>query len=161
MPLSAYNDLIVLKSKVYSLDKYLIGAIILVESSAIPYMTHFEPQWRYQFGVKEFAEQLSVTVETERNGQATSWGLMQVMGTVARELGFRGLFPELCLPSVGIDYGCRHLKSFFEKYYEMDSVIAAYNAGTPKLTKGGMFYNQTYVDNVMRNYRKLDSQNSF
>jgi soluble lytic murein transglycosylase-like protein len=39
--------------------------------------------------------------------RATSWGLMQVMGQSARELGYREFIPELCDPASGLYWGCK------------------------------------------------------
>jgi soluble lytic murein transglycosylase-like protein len=44
---------------------------------------------------------------TEARARAFSWGLMQVMGQVAREHGFTGGLASLCDPAVGLDIGCR------------------------------------------------------
>ena len=51
----------------------------------------------------------STSYRTERKDRATSWGLCQVMGQVARELGckVRSLLEldQLCAPEVGLEYG--------------------------------------------------------
>jgi soluble lytic murein transglycosylase-like protein len=40
-----------------------------------------------------------------------SFGLMQVMGEVARERGFKGKFlSALCDPEIGVPIGCEYLK---------------------------------------------------
>ena len=45
---------------------------------------------------------------TESCARAFSWGLMQVMGQVAREHGFASAsLASLCDPAVGIEIGCR------------------------------------------------------
>jgi len=82
----------------------------------------------------------------------------QVIGTVAREHNFRGWFPELCRPELGILYGCKHLKKFFGIYRTTEDVVAAYNAGGVRKTKGGMYENQRYVDKVMKIYRQLERE---
>jgi soluble lytic murein transglycosylase-like protein len=47
---------------------------------------------------------------TEAYARAFSWGLMQVMGQVAREQNFVGpSFAELCDPAIGLEIGCRVL----------------------------------------------------
>ncbi|HEY6442754.1 MAG TPA: hypothetical protein VIY66_05375, partial [Candidatus Acidoferrales bacterium] len=49
---------------------------------------------------------------TEEIARSISWGLMQVMGQVAREHGFTGKFlSALCNPSLGLDIGCAALAS--------------------------------------------------
>jgi len=45
---------------------------------------------------------------TESRARAFSWGLMQVMGQVAREHGFNGAsLAALCDPAAGLEIGCR------------------------------------------------------
>lgn len=83
--------------------------------------------------------------------QRASWGLMQVMGAVARQHGFKGGYlTEMLDPATNIKYGLRHMEwlwgRFFSKY-GLDGVIAAYNAGSPRMV-GNHFENQSYVDGV-------------
>ena len=96
---------------------------------------------------------------TEEVGQKTSWGYMQVMGSVAREHEFRGWFPELCIPEVGIEYGARHFHKFFKKYGDLKQAISSYNAGNPAIISDGkgklVFKNQIYVDKVLDYYGKF------
>src|SRR5712692_9451618 len=52
----------------------------------------------------------AVLTRTEAAARALSWGLMQVMGQVAREAGFAGAsLAELCDPAAGLEVGCRVL----------------------------------------------------
>ena len=47
---------------------------------------------------------------TEAYTRAMSWGVMQVMGQVAREFGFKeASLSELCDPATGIEFGCHIL----------------------------------------------------
>jgi len=143
-------------SEKYGLEPELVHAVIQIESAGNRFAIRHEPQWSYYWSVRELAEQVGSSINTERSGQATSWGLMQVMGTVAREHGFRGWFPELCEVEGGIDYGCRHLKVMAERWgTDPARLYAAYNAGSVRMTDGGMFVNQLHVDRFMRYYREL------
>lgn len=116
-------------------------AVCTVESSCNPWAYRYEPGYRWTVGA-------SIT-QNERIGQMTSWGLMQVMGGVAREHGFKGWFPELCEPSTGLRYGMLHLRKFWAKYHNWADVIASYNAGHP-VTVNGVYANQAYVDKVLK-----------
>jgi hypothetical protein len=113
--------------------------------------------WRYFMTPESFASILhDCTPATEWLGQAVGWGPMQVQGAVAREHGFRGWFPELCSWDVGVEYGCKHLRKKADAYGDDPSVLyAAYNAGSPRKTPGGLFVNQKNVDNFTQNYRGL------
>lgn len=150
-----YLDAVIEISKVLRLQPELVRAIIQVESEGDVYATRFEPDWKYFYIPSEMAKRTHVTLLTERNGQATSWGLMQVMGAVAREFGFKGKFPQLCEPKEGISYGCLKLRQLFDLYKDERSVIAAYNAGSPRTDGRGFFVNQPYVDKVMVYKRQI------
>jgi len=71
------------------------------------------------------------TPEEEYEGQKTSWGPMQVMGAVARELGFMGKFEELNgIP--GVVYGVQHFVNLYRRHFKakgIGAVISAYNDG--------------------------------
>ncbi|HET9402524.1 MAG TPA: lytic transglycosylase domain-containing protein [Candidatus Acidoferrales bacterium] len=90
----------------YGLEGSLICAIIEQESSWNPWAMRYEPAF---FG--RYVEPLVLPWKlsaTEAHSRATSWGLMQVMGQVAREARFAGEFLSmLCKPDEGMDVGCR------------------------------------------------------
>lgn len=132
----------------YNLSSRLIAAIIQNESRGLTKSARLEPGWPYYFKPKEISFSLGITEETEKSLQRHSWGLCQVMGAVARELGFRGFLPDLCDPGLGILFGCKKLQQLVAKYPNQDDVISAYNRGTPGKTFDGTYYNQIYVNNV-------------
>lgn len=93
---------------------------------------------------------LILSRHTEFVQQKTSWGPMQVMGAVAREMGFNGYFPELCSP-LGLYYACKHLRRLADRFlasHGWDGVAAAYNAGSPRKGADGRWVNQGYVDKL-------------
>lgn len=96
----------------------LVCAVIEQESGWNCWALRYEPGFYERYvapmlerrEVKRFSP--GVSLETEARGRAFSWGLMQVMGQVARERGFLGaFFSELCDPEQGIEIGCRHLNN--------------------------------------------------
>lgn len=139
----------------HGLDPDLVHAVVLKESAGMPWAVRFEPKWRYFYFVNEHASRLYQSVDTERVMQMTSWGLGQVMGSVAREYGFSGWLPELCDPQTNLKYVCMHLKKFLIKYGNESAAFAAYNGGHANKTRGGMFANQRYVDDVDLILRRL------
>ncbi len=138
-----------------SLDPALVTALVYAESSGNTYAMRFEPAWKYFHFPREWASRIECSVQTENIAQATSWGLMQVMGSVARERGHAGWLSELSVVEVGLSYGCQHLKSFFEKYPTVEDAVSSYNQGSPRKTLGGLYCNQGYVSKVMGLYRQL------
>jgi soluble lytic murein transglycosylase-like protein len=79
----------------------LVCAVVEQESAWNPWAIRYEPAFRARY-----VAQLGLPA-TEEVARSTSWGLMQVMGQVARESGFNGKFlSELCEPATGIEIGC-------------------------------------------------------
>ena len=146
-----HEDIIIAKSEKYDIPAELVSAIIKVESSgdtnAIRYEDHYK--WFYK------PESYKGHKDTERIAQKTSWGLMQVMGAVARELGFKGRFlSELLIPELGIEYGCKQLKRQYNRYGNWQDAISAYNQGNNKKLDNGDYANQIYVDKVNKHWSK-------
>lgn len=126
-----------------------VMAVCMVESSLNQWAYRYEPGYKWLVG-----QDLSAS---ERNGQMISWGLMQVMGGVAREHGFTGYFPALCDPMTGLRYGMLHLKKFWAKYQNWPDVLASYNAGRP-VRIDGKYQNQAYVDKVLKYWNLYETQ---
>ena len=159
----------------FDINPHLIAAIIIQESNGNTCAIRFEPRWRYYWNTKYWARLVGSSWNTEVTGQATSWGLMQVIGTVARERGFTGWFPQLCQPETGIYYGAKVLSRKLTDYPNDHDAIAAYNAGSPRRwtpiriaaymkkypkrskPKLGDYVNQEYVDNVVAHLNELEN----
>lgn len=137
----------------HGLDPLLVAAIVEIESSGDTTAIRYEPTWPYYI---ETATP-GVSAETERMQQATSWGLMQVMGTTARELGCDAPFLSvLCNERIGLEFGCRYFAKQLKRYDgNKVAAVAAYNAGTARLTTGGKWANQAYVTKVWTAYGRL------
>ena len=102
--------------------------------------------------------------QTELLFQQTSWGLMQIMGAVARERGFRGWLTELCDPQVNLEWDCRHLRWMLDHPLDyglsiaqgpavlkgtLADLAAAWNGGA-RVVMDGKYKNQPYVDRVVK-----------
>ena len=123
-----YGAIIAEKALAHDLDSRLVIAVIEQESGGNPWAMRHEPKFRWFWNVatgtpwhgpavaEAFAHLPGCSRETEFEGQRTSWGMMQVMGAVARERGFKGAFlSELADPATGIEYGCRHLSGLLKR----------------------------------------------
>ena len=123
----------------------LVAAVVLQESGADPWAMRYEPAF-YQ----RYVAALPRLSGTERTARAISWGLMQLMGQVAREEGFDGIWlSELCDPRAGLRWGCRHLRRCIDRWPDIADAVAAYNAGSPRKEENGKYVNQEYVDAVL------------
>lgn len=129
----------------FGIDPDLIQAFCFVESSYRPAATRYEPAF-----YKTYIQPMAGLTQEEKTGRATSFGLMQIMGQVAREKGFKGAFDELFDPATGLEWSLKHLKRFIVKYKEMglDYAIVSYNAGSPRHNKDGSFVNQAYLTKI-------------
>lgn len=143
------------------IDGDLLVAICTVESSLEPLAIRFEPAFRWTFEPRAWASKIGAeipgySVETETMLQSCSYGLAQIMGSVMREAGFKGTLQTVIVePRVPLTYGARHLKKYLQKYGEEEKAVAAYNAGSVRLTPGKNYVNQRYVDKVYSELRKI------
>jgi soluble lytic murein transglycosylase-like protein len=84
-----------------ALDPALVCAIVKQESAWDPHAIRYEPAFR-----SRYVAPLGLP-PTEEVARSISWGLMQVMGQVAREHGFAGKsLAALCDPVTGLAIGC-------------------------------------------------------
>jgi hypothetical protein len=85
----------------HALDARLVCAVVEQESTWDAHAIRYEPGFRTRY-----VAPLGLP-PTEEIARSISWGLMQVMGQVAREHGFSGKFlSALCDPAAGLDVGC-------------------------------------------------------
>jgi hypothetical protein len=142
----------------HALDVRLVRAVVLVESGENEWAWNPEPRFRYLWDVRrnapfrhltaaEIASEVPPpdfpTLAGDRDQewwcQTASWGLMQVMGGVARELGCRAPYlTSLCSPAVGLHWGCLKLRQNIDhaaaKFgvapdMTLRAALAAYNGG--------------------------------
>lgn len=132
---------ILLQSKKYQILPSLIAAIIYQESRGNPWALRYEDGFYKKYLVSAPREKLGgywppnsiCSHDTELRARATSWGLMQVMGQVARERGFTG--PYLCQlldPFINITVGCLHLNKLLEEEGQGDKALLRWNGGGNK-----------------------------
>ena len=94
----------------HELDPAVVCALIEQESAWNPHALRYESAFRARY-----VSPLGLP-PTEEIARSISWGLMQVMGQVAREYGFTGKFlSELCEPEIGVEVGCCVLASKFAR----------------------------------------------
>ncbi|GAB6035868.1 hypothetical protein JCM15519_04270 [Fundidesulfovibrio butyratiphilus] len=125
---------IVEKARKCGLTAAIVRAVVLQESTTNTYALRYEPGFfrRYLDGKPMNFVPRGCSVDTERVCRAISWGPMQIMGETARNIGFRGWFPELCVPEVGVEWGCAYLARLRDRFLATggwEVVVRAYNGG--------------------------------
>ncbi len=108
------------------LDPQLVQAVIEHESSWNPWAVRYEPGF-YQ----TYISAMKGLTPTEMTLRATSFGLMQILGQVAREKGFDGKFLTALLdPLNSVTYGCRKLKECTDREVgNIRNALLRYNGG--------------------------------
>lgn len=92
------------------IDPALVCAVCEQESGWNPWAIRYEPAFYARY-IEPMVLAGRITNATEAQARAFSWGLMQVMGEVAREHGYAGHMAALCDPATGLEIGCLHLAS--------------------------------------------------
>jgi hypothetical protein len=144
------KDIVEKHAESFNLQPNIVKAVIMVESNGDTFAVRFEPNWRWWLNPKYWARRVRVTTRTEAICQQMSWGPMQIMGTVARELGFEQDMPALCQPATGIYYGCKKLSQLLKKYTYIRPALSAYNTGRPNSRKG-----RRYAEKVLEYAKRI------
>lgn len=139
----------------HQIDPNWVYAIIQTESAGLQSAMRYEPGWAYFCRPEFYADRLKITTDTEKQLQKFSYGLMQIMGSVAREYGFGESLATLIDPFRSLEYGCRHLKNFRRRYPQGRDWISAYNAGSPRKNPDGTYSNEGYVKKVVGFWSEL------
>lgn len=139
--------------RLLKIDPALAIAIIRVESAGVTYRSRYEPAFRNTFYISKYSDILGISFATEEIAQKTSHGLMQVMGAVAREMGYADYLTRLYEPALGCYWGCYKLKILLDKYQDLWKAVASYNAGSVNLD--GSPKNLPYVNKVKRYYHDM------
>ena len=112
-----------------SLDPALVCAVVEQESGWNPWAIRYEPAFFAKYVANLYTNNKISASEAYARG--FSWGLMQVMGQVARETGFDATFlSALCDPEQGLATGCKVLRKKFDAMAgDMTRALLAWNGG--------------------------------
>ena len=113
----------------YALDPAMVCAVIEQESSWNPWAMRYEPAFFAKYVAPLYTN--NKVSATEAYARGFSWGLMQVMGQVAREFGFDAPFlSALCEAEQGIAIGCKVLRKKFDAASgDTTRALLAWNGG--------------------------------
>ena len=139
-------------SKYYKVEEALVRAVCEQESQYVPFAL------RYESHLKRAKWYLATIPDRYKDDKYAycSMGYMQVLFGTARSYGFKGTPHDLLSADNSIRYGVRHLAQLIKSYYNIERVISAYNQGTPKKSKAtGKFHNQSYVNSVLKYYKRF------
>src|SRR5208283_3316624 len=91
------------------LDAALVCAVVEQESGWNPWAMRYEPLFFAKYVAPLYTN--NKVGATEAYARGISWGLMQVMGQTAREMGVSSPYlSTLCDPAVGLAVGCKVLR---------------------------------------------------
>lgn len=133
------SKIIVENAKKTGISPNLIAALIHQESAGNIYAVRYEPGFFDRYVKTRTKDTLQgfvpsmCTLETEKRLRATSFGLVQMMGQVARERGFRGQFlSEIIDPETNVRLGTEFLQTLLLKYDSTEAALLRWNGGGNK-----------------------------
>lgn len=111
------------------LDAAVVCAVVEQESGWNTWAMRYEPQFFAKYVASLYTN--NKVGATEAYARGFSWGLMQVMGQTAREMGVNSLhLSTLCDPVVGLAVGCKVLRKKLEAAGgNMHKALLAWNGG--------------------------------
>ncbi len=116
-----------------ALEPSLVCAVIEQESEWNPWAMRYEPAFFTKYVAPLYTN--NKITATEAYARGFSWGLMQVMGQVARESGFDAQFlASLCDPEQALAVGCKVLRKKFDAASgDTTRALLAWNGGANAL----------------------------
>ena len=150
MPIQLWSLNIYRAANQRGFDPYLLFGLVHIESDGEQYAWNPEPRypWLWDVKAKRPFRRLPLVEATSPSppddfpclrgdphhewwGQKASWGLCQVMGAVARELGYLGPYlPAILNPDLNLDLGSLHLRRLISRF-GVEGGVSAYNHGSP------------------------------
>lgn len=108
-------------------DPATFCALVHRESGWNTWATRYEPAF-----YDRYVASMTGLTQTEMRTRATSFGLGQVMGQTARELGFANPWlAELCDPAIGLDLAaCKFHRCVVQHPGDLRGALLAYNGGS-------------------------------
>ena len=145
----------------YGLNADLVCCMAKIESNCNHLAVRYESKFRWVLNVDKMAKKNGISEGTENVLQQMSFGPLQIMGGVLREMFYQDELTKMIYdPLLVIDYSCKRIKMLFDKYGNIDDALACWNGGNRKkyLINGLLQYsNQSYVDKVLMVYNNVNS----
>jgi soluble lytic murein transglycosylase-like protein len=116
-------------AQLQGLDPALVCAVVEQESAWNPWAIRYEPAFFAKYIASLYIN--NKVSSSEAYARSFSWGLLQVMGQVARETGFDAPFlSALCDPEHGLAIGCKVLRKKCDAAGgDMTRALLAWNGG--------------------------------
>ncbi len=107
---------------------------------------------RYEKKLRKETWYTNIIPATNARIYFSSLGDMQILYGTAVSMGFRGTPQELIKLENNYKYGIKYIRVLINRFWQLEKVIAAYNAGVP--SKG----QKVYVDAVLSYYHKIKAE---
>lgn len=128
MRIADMQDLAKATAKKYNLSPSLVCAVVQQESAWNQYAIRYEPAFFAKYVAPMYTN--NKIGATEAYCRGFSWGLMQVMGEVAREFEFEGSLALLTDPESNLEIGCKVLKHKLDHANgDVEQGLLAWNGG--------------------------------
>lgn len=151
--MNKFGELIRAAAEKNSLNVELFASLIMQESGGKVDAWRYEPNFYRTYLEKLTIEEMqgfvpnNILLDDEKRLRSVSWGLTQILGETARELGFEGdLDIDLFDPATNLEYGAKYLAKCFARHPDEREALLAYNGGS----------DDTYPDRVLA--RKMNGE---
>ncbi len=148
-----YRREILQAAREHDLDPNLVEAVVVIESSGRTDAFRYEPGFwdRYLKNNPDYRGEIPRRV-------SSSYGLMQVMCPVARELGLKRDPEYLFVPTIGLFFGCRKLAELVKwAGSDIPKALEAYNGGKGSV---GSLATKRYAAKVIQKWDEIAQEHA-
>ncbi len=142
----------------YYVDPALFAALVIQESGGDPKASRYEPKYEAKNVTGKSRWNKARALGWSDHDLATSWGLAQVLGATAWEMGFHYPPAAILDPDANLKLGARYLRSKLAKWGNVYEALLAYNGGDGAVYayRKGECHNCAYANSVLAIKRRIE-----
>ena len=147
--------------RAYPVEPTLLMALVLQESGGNPLARRHERDYQRKYVTGNPRWDKARALGWTDEALATSWGLTQVLGTTAWDLGWH--YPPdaaggITDPAANLKLGAHYLRDQIKRWGNVYEALLAYNggAGAVYAYRAGNCYNCGYADNVLAIKKRIE-----
>ena len=142
----------------YYIDPALFAALVIQESGGNPDAYRHEPAYQAKYVTGQARWNRARAMGWTDEELATSWGLTQVLGATAWNMGWHYPPEKILDPASNLALGAKYLRKKLDQYGNVLEALLAYNGGDGAVYayRKGECHNCAYANSVLAIKRRIE-----